>query len=305
MRELAAAYKAINPQALVPSLDDGGRLLTQSLAIIEYLNERFPEPPLLPAHAADRATVRSMALLVACEIHPIQNLRVLAHLKNKLSHSDDDVDAWARHWIELGFGALEESIDRLPDNGFCFGDRPSLADICLVPQMGRVPVRLRPLPFSAAVENKSNKTVFAFGLWYAAPKKTTGCRISRLRDWDHDANFLCSNFFSVPVWAAAMSSPAFSQVQELLTVNVNGFSRRPGDSHSPVERFLRRAGIEVIMRTANSTDQMRGLSNGTYQIASTAFDNVLGWSGREGAELIAVAQIIDKAVFPVFGATRN
>src|ERR1044071_9874265 len=111
--QLMASYKAINPQALVPSLDDGGRLLTQSLAIIEYLNERFPEPPLLPADAADRATVRSMALLIACEIHPIQSLRVLARLKNTLSHSDDEVNAWARHWIELGFGALEESIERL------------------------------------------------------------------------------------------------------------------------------------------------------------------------------------------------
>ncbi|HEY7165563.1 MAG TPA: maleylacetoacetate isomerase [Candidatus Binatia bacterium] len=133
--QLAAPYRAINPQALLPTLDDGGRLLSQSLAIIEYLNERVPEPPLLPSDPADRAIVRSMALLIACEIHPIQNLRVLVHLKQKLNHSDDDVNGWARHWIELGFGALEESVNRLPDSGYCFGNWPTLADICLVPQM--------------------------------------------------------------------------------------------------------------------------------------------------------------------------
>ena len=134
--QLMASYKAINPQALVPTLDDGGRLLSQSLAIIEYLNDRYPEPPLLPGDPADRAVVRSMALLVACEIHPIQNLRVLLYLKNKLNHSDDDVNAWARHWIELGFNALEESVSKLSKGGFCFGSGPTLADICLIPQMG-------------------------------------------------------------------------------------------------------------------------------------------------------------------------
>src|ERR1043166_6286032 len=123
--QLAAAYKAINPQGLVPALDDSGRLLTQSLAIIEYLNEQFPEPPLLPPDPADRAAVRSMALLVACEIHPIQNLRVLVYLKQHLKHSDDEVNAWARHWIELGFVALSESVNRLADGGFCFGTRPT------------------------------------------------------------------------------------------------------------------------------------------------------------------------------------
>src|SRR5213079_3433315 len=88
--QFGAAYKAINPQALVPALEDGGRVLIQSLAIMEYLNERFPEPPLLPENAADRALVRSMALIIACEIHPIQNLRVLVHLKNNLKQSDEE-----------------------------------------------------------------------------------------------------------------------------------------------------------------------------------------------------------------------
>jgi maleylpyruvate isomerase len=134
--QLLPAYKAVNPQALVPTLDDGGRLLSQSLAIVEYVNEQYRDPPLLPAAPADRAAVRSMALLVACEIHPIQNLRVLVYLKNELNHSDDDVNAWARHWIELGFAALEESVRRLPETGFCFGSGPTLADICLIPQIG-------------------------------------------------------------------------------------------------------------------------------------------------------------------------
>src|SRR5215475_3412605 len=88
--QFAASYKTINPQALVPTLEDDGRILTQSLAIIEYLEERFPKPALLPADPADRALVRSMALIIACEIHPIQNLRVLVHLKNNLQQSDDD-----------------------------------------------------------------------------------------------------------------------------------------------------------------------------------------------------------------------
>jgi maleylacetoacetate isomerase len=134
--QLGEGYKAINPQALVPALEDGGRILTQSLAIIEYLEECFPKPELLPADPADRALVRSMALLIACEIHPIQNLRVLLHLKKALNHSDEEVNAWARHWITLGLAALEQMRLSLPKPGvFCFGNTPSLADICLVPQL--------------------------------------------------------------------------------------------------------------------------------------------------------------------------
>jgi maleylpyruvate isomerase len=134
--QFGAAYQAINPQALVPALEDGGRVLIQSLAIMEYLDERFPKPPLLPQAPADRAFVRSMALVIACEIHPIQNLRVLVHLKNSLKHSDEDVNRWAQHWINLGLSALEQMVAAQSQRGkFCFGDAPTMADICLIPQL--------------------------------------------------------------------------------------------------------------------------------------------------------------------------
>ena len=134
--QFSPSYKAINPQALLPALDDGGPILTQSLAIVEYLEERHPQPALLPADPADRALVRGMALVIACEIHPIQNLRVLVHLKGNLKHSDDELNLWARHWIDLGLSALEQTIISSPKRGrFCFGDAPTLADICLVPQL--------------------------------------------------------------------------------------------------------------------------------------------------------------------------
>jgi maleylpyruvate isomerase len=134
--QFSATYKAINPQALVPALEDAGRILTQSLAIMEYLEERYPKPPLLPADPADRALVRSMALIIACEVHPIQNLRVLVYLKSNLKQSDDDLNLWARHWIDLGLSAFEQIVVSSPKRGkFCFGDTPTLADICLVPQL--------------------------------------------------------------------------------------------------------------------------------------------------------------------------
>ena len=135
--QLSAAYKAINPQALVPALEDGGKILTQSLAIIEYLEERYPQPPLLPRDPADKAVVRSMALIIACEVHPIQNLRVLQYVKREYNQSEEQVNRWAQHWINLGLAALEQMIVPQPRRGrFCFGDTPTLADICLVPQLG-------------------------------------------------------------------------------------------------------------------------------------------------------------------------
>jgi maleylacetoacetate isomerase len=134
--QFAAPYRAVNPQALLPALEDYGRVLTQSLAIIEYLNERYPKPPLLPEDAADKALVRSMALIVACEIHPIQNLRVLVYLKNNFHLSEDDLNGWARHWIDLGLSALEQMVVTAPRRGkFCFGDTPTMADVFLVPQL--------------------------------------------------------------------------------------------------------------------------------------------------------------------------
>jgi maleylpyruvate isomerase len=155
--QLDRAYRAINPQALVPALEDDGRILTQSLAIIEYLEERYPKPPLLPSDAAERAVVRSMALLIACEVHPIQNLRVLNHLKSDHKQSDDDTIRWARHWINLGFSALEQMIISVTKQGdFCFGKTPTMADICLVPQLGnarRFGVDLSAYPKLLAIES--------------------------------------------------------------------------------------------------------------------------------------------------------
>jgi maleylacetoacetate isomerase len=135
--QLQPAYKSVNPQALVPALEDNGRVLTQSLAIIEYLEERYPDPPLFPHDPADKALVRSMALVIACEVHPLQNLRVLNYIKSAYSQTDDQVNGWSQHWIDLGLAALEQMIVAQPKRGrFCFGDRPTLADICVVPQLG-------------------------------------------------------------------------------------------------------------------------------------------------------------------------
>lgn len=134
--QFAPEYVALNPQSLVPVLVDGDRTLTQSLAIIEYLEETRPEPPLLPKTPAERARVRSLALLIACDIHPLNNLRVLKYLKRELKVGDEARDAWYRHWINLGFAALEARLARDPATGrFCHGDTPGLADCCLVPQV--------------------------------------------------------------------------------------------------------------------------------------------------------------------------
>ena len=135
--QLMPAYKAINPQALVPALEDNGRILTQSLAIIEYLEDTHPHPPLLPKEPADKALVRSMALVVACEIHPIQNLRVLNYVKTTYNQTDEQVNAWAQHWIDLGLSALQDMIAGQSKRGrFCFGDNATMADICLIHQLG-------------------------------------------------------------------------------------------------------------------------------------------------------------------------
>ena len=135
--QLTAAYKAVNPQALVPALEVNGDILTQSLAIIEYLEETHPDPALLPGEPAQRALARSMAMIIACEVHPIQNLRVLNYVKKEYNQTDEQVNRWARHWIDLGLSALEQMIVAQSKRGrFCLGDVPTLADICLVPQLG-------------------------------------------------------------------------------------------------------------------------------------------------------------------------
>jgi maleylpyruvate isomerase len=132
----APAYGALNPQALVPTLEDAGQLLTQSLAIIEYLEETHPQPALLPKDAAGRARVRSLALLVACEIHPVNNLRVLQHLKRTLGQDEEQVNAWYRHWIADGLSKLEAQLAGTAGTGLCsHGDAPTMADCCLVPQV--------------------------------------------------------------------------------------------------------------------------------------------------------------------------
>ncbi len=170
--QLMPAYKAINPQALVPALEDNGKILTQSLAIIEYLEEKFPNPPLLPKDPADRAIVRSMALGIACEVHPIQNLRVLNYVKATYKQTDEQVNQWAQHWIDLGLGALQEMIAAQPQRGkFCFGDTAMLADVCLIPQLGnarRYGCDLAKYPTILAIE-KSCNALPAFA--DAAPEK--------------------------------------------------------------------------------------------------------------------------------------
>ena len=130
------AYGALNPQALLPMLEDAGQHLTQSLAIIEYLEETRPQPPLLPNDAPGRARVRSLSLLIACEIHPLNNLRVLQHLKRALGQSEEQVNAWYRHWIADGLAKLEAQLARGAGTGrYCHGNTPTMADCCLVPQV--------------------------------------------------------------------------------------------------------------------------------------------------------------------------
>ena len=130
------AYLQVNPAGLVPALEHDGHSLLQSLSIIEYLEEIQPLPPLLPAAALDRAFVRSVALSIACDIHPLNNLRVLNYLKNDLAVDTPGRNRWYAHWIETGFSGLETLLSSDARVGrFCFGDMPTLADVCLVPQM--------------------------------------------------------------------------------------------------------------------------------------------------------------------------
>lgn len=130
------SYAAVSASRLVPTLVDGDQVLTQSLAIVEYLDETHPEPPLLPADAAGRARVRALALDVACEIHPLNNLRVLRYLVRDMKVSEDDKNRWYRHWVETGLETVERQLAADPRTGrFCHGDAPTLADIALVPQI--------------------------------------------------------------------------------------------------------------------------------------------------------------------------
>jgi len=134
--QFAPDYAKINPQKLVPTLVDDHTALTQSLAIVEYLDETHPEPPLLPRDALARARVRAIALAIACDIHPLNNLRVLRYLTRDLGLSEDAKNRWYRHWVETGMAAVEAMLAGHADTGrFCHGDQPTLADIALVPQI--------------------------------------------------------------------------------------------------------------------------------------------------------------------------
>jgi maleylpyruvate isomerase len=131
-----ARFRALNPEGLIPVVTDGPHTLTQSLAIIEYLEETHPEPALLPREPYARAEVRALALAIACDIHPLNNLRVLNYLRSPLGHDDAAVEAWYAHWIASGFGALEQRARQLSGDGrHLFGTSVTLADVCLVPQM--------------------------------------------------------------------------------------------------------------------------------------------------------------------------
>jgi maleylpyruvate isomerase len=144
-------FQRINDQGLVPALVlDDGTVLTQSAAIIEYLDEVHPQPPLMPKDALGRARVRALSQSITCDVHPLNNLRVLQYLENDLGQDKAARDAWYRHWIRLGFEALERRLTRESASGrFCHGDSPTLADVCLVPQMSnarRFAVDLDPYP---------------------------------------------------------------------------------------------------------------------------------------------------------------
>jgi len=149
-------YKAINPQELIPALAHDGHLITQSLAIIEYLNEIVPEPPLLPKDAYGRARAREIAYVAACDIHPVNNLRVGLFLKEKYNAADDDVVRWQRHWIRVGFDALEKMLDTAKETGaYAHGDTPTIADIVLIPQVAnarRVKLDIQTWPTIARIE---------------------------------------------------------------------------------------------------------------------------------------------------------
>ena len=156
----APDYLKVNPLGLVPALVDGDETITQSLAIIEYLDEKYPLPPLLPSTPEDRARVRSIALLIACDIHPIDNLRVLRYLVGVLKVSEEQKNQWYAHWVDEGLKALEARLATDSKTGhFCHGETPTLADVCLVPQLAnarRASIDLSPYPTLLRIDEACN-----------------------------------------------------------------------------------------------------------------------------------------------------
>ena len=152
----AAEFRAVNPQALIPVLLHGDRVMTQSLAIMEYLDEAFPDKPLLPATIRERQRVRAIAAMVACDIHPLGNLRVQQYLEREFKVSQEQRETWTRHWVGAGFAAIEATLAGNPSTGeFCEGDTPTIADCCLVPQVynaRRFNLDLAPYPTIARID---------------------------------------------------------------------------------------------------------------------------------------------------------
>jgi len=158
MEHKAEAYAAVNPQGLVPTLIEDGRAIAQSLAILEYLDEVYPEPPLLPQDPFERAYVRGLSQVIACEMHPLNNVRVLKWLKARWGLSDADTDEWYAHWIAEGFRGFEAMLTKEGRTGlYCLGDRLTLADVCLVPQVAnarRFRCDLSPFPLLVAIADR-------------------------------------------------------------------------------------------------------------------------------------------------------
>jgi maleylacetoacetate isomerase len=149
------AYVSLNPQGLVPALEHDGHVITQSIAILEYLDETYPAVPLLPRTPAARAQVRAFALAAACDIHPLTNLRTLNYLKGPLGHDQATADAWVRHWMQAGLAPMERLLPTPRSGPFCFGDTPTMADVCLVPLLfsaRRFKTDLGPVPDLVAID---------------------------------------------------------------------------------------------------------------------------------------------------------
>lgn len=163
------AYQQLNPSQLIPTLKDGDLVIGQSMAILQYLEERYPQSPLLPDDIVKRAHIQSFALDIACDIHPLNNLRVLQHLTAEFKNNDDQNQQWYRHWLATGFKVLEEKLRR-HGGLFCYGDQPTLADVVLVPQVynaHRYELGMDDFPFIQSVYERCND-IEAFAL--AAPE---------------------------------------------------------------------------------------------------------------------------------------